>query len=537
MNHTEMTNAIVNNQTALGIELGSTRIKAVLISTSSCAVLATGCYQWENRLENGLWTYRLEDAVAGLQQCFADLACSVQTRYGTKLSSVGTIGISGMMHGYLPLDRHGKQLSPFLTWRNTNTAAAAAALTQAFHFNVPLRWSIAHLYQAILDNREHVPQIDYLTTLAGYIHFLLTGKRVMGVGEASGMFPIDSDAMDYDAGMLDQFRALVSNRNYGWDIKDILPQVLPAGADAGCLTQAGARLLDPSGTLQPGIVMVPPEGDAGTGMVATNSVQTCTGNVSAGTSIFAMVVLEKALQKIYPDIDMVTTPCGKPVAMVHCNNGTSELDAWMKLFREVLQSVGAEDRADKLYPVLFEKSLQGSRDCDGILLYNYVSGEPVTGLISGRPLLMRQSGSELTLSNFMRSQIYSVLASLAIGIRILDSERVCIKRLTGHGGLFKTPGVAQRYLAAAMNAPVTVMSTAGEGGPYGMAILAAYREMCCKLSLADFLQDIVFAGAESRTVLPDEADRAGFAKYLDAYSAGLSVEACAVQCLPDPHHV
>ena len=527
MNYQDM---ICAGKTALGIELGSTRIKAVLIGEDH-TVLANGSFSWENRLEHDLWTYHLDDAVRGLQESFADLAADVQKRYGVELTTIGAIGISGMMHGYLALDKEDRQLAPFLTWRNTNTPAAANALTQLFQFNVPLRWSISQLYQAILNKEEHVAQVDYITTLAGYIHYLLTGKRVMGVGEASGMFPIDSTIMDYDQAMLDQFDDLVAPCNYNWKIRDILPKVLVAGQDAGCLSVEGAKLLDPTGKLQPGIPMAPPEGDAGTGMVATNSVDACTGNVSAGTSIFSMVVLEKKLSKLYQDIDMVTTPSGRPVAMVHCNNGASELDAWMRMFGEILTAVGAQVPTGELFAKLFGESLNGAADCDDVTLFNYISGEPVTGLNDGRPLLVRRKDSKLSLANFMRSQIYSIFASLAVGHRILDAEQVRIKRLTGHGGLFKTPGVAQKYLAAAMNAPVTVMKTAGEGGPYGMALLAAYLLRAEEMSLESYLQDVVFADAEGSTMEPDVADVAGYAAYLKAYCDALDLEHTAVKCV------
>jgi len=520
--------AIQTGKTALGIELGSTRIKAVLIDENH-QVLANGAFSWENRLENNLWTYHLEDAVRGIQTAFAELSADVKAQYGITLTTVGAIGISGMMHGYLVLDAEGKQLAPFLTWRNTNTTAAANVLTELFQFNIPLRWSGAQLYQAIVNDEEHVSRIDYLTTLAGYIHFLLTGKKVMGVGEASGMLPIDSETGTFNSAMLDQFDALIAGKNYPWKIRDILPQVLSAGQDAGCLSEAGAKLLDPSGDLKPGIPMAPPEGDAGTGMVATNSVAACTGNVSAGTSIFAMVVLEKPLSKLYTDIDMVTTPSGRPVAMVHCNNCASELDAWMRMFRELLDTMGA-DAAD-LYGKLFNKSLEGDVDCDDVLLYNYISGEPITGLTDGRPLLVRRKDSKLSLANFMRSQIYGAFASLAVGMEILWNEKVQIKQLTGHGGLFKTPGVAQRYLAAAMNSAVTVMTTAGEGGPYGMALLAAYMMKKDDMTLEDFLQNEVFANAESITTTADPAEAEGFARYLKAYCAGLKLEHTAVDCI------
>ena len=522
--------AITAGKTALGIELGSTRIKAVLIGEDH-TVLANGSFSWENRLENDRWTYHLDDAVRGLQESFADLAADVKKKYDVELTTIGAIGISGMMHGYLALDKEDKQLAPFLTWRNTNTPAAADALTELFQFNVPLRWSISQLYQAILNQEDHVPQVDYITTLAGYIHYLLTGKRVMGVGEASGMFPIDSVIMDYDQTMLDQFDALVADRGYGWKIRDILPKVLVAGQDAGCLTAEGAKLLDPTGKLQSGIPMAPPEGDAGTGMVATNSVDACTGNVSAGTSIFSMVVLEKKLSKLYKDIDMVTTPSGRPVAMVHCNNGASELDAWMRMFGEILTAVGADVSTGDLFGKLFAESLKGAADCDDVTLFNYISGEPVTGLNDGRPLLVRRKDSRLTLANFMRSQIYSIFASLAVGHRILDAEQVRIKRLTGHGGLFKTPGVAQKYLAAALNAPVTVMKTAGEGGPYGMALLAAYLLHAKETTLEEYLENVVFGNAEGSTMEPAAEDVSGYAAYLKAYCDALDLEHCAVKCV------
>ena len=522
--------AIAAGKTALGIELGSTRIKAVLIGEDH-HVLANGSFSWENRLENDRWTYHLDDAVRGLQESFADLAADVKGKYGVELTKIGAIGISGMMHGYLALDQEDKQLAPFLTWRNTNTPEAAGQLTELFQFNVPLRWSISQLYQAILNGEDHVPQVDYITTLAGYIHYLLTGKRVMGVGEASGMFPIDSTIMDYDQTMLDQFDTLIADRGYGWKIRDILPKVLVAGQDAGCLTAEGVKLLDPTGKLQSGIPMAPPEGDAGTGMVATTSVDACTGNVSAGTSIFSMVVLEKKLSKLYRDIDMVTTPSGRPVAMVHCNNGASELDAWMRMFGEILSAVGAEVSGGELYGKLFNESLKGAADCDDVTLFNYISGEPVTGLNDGRPLLVRRKDSKLSLANFMRSQIYSIFASLAVGHRILDAEQVRIRRLTGHGGLFKTPGVAQKYMAAALNAPVTVMKTAGEGGPYGMALLAAYLLKAKEISLEEYLENVVFGDAEGSTMEPDAADVAGYKAYLQAYCDALDLEHTAVKCV------
>lgn len=532
MKREEIQEIIRSGRTALGIELGSTRIKSVLIDAEKYTILASGSFQWENRLENGLWTYHLDDAIRGLQESYADLAKNVREDYGIPLKTIGAIGISGMMHGYLALDQNGRQLAPFLTWRNTNTTEAAGELMELFQFNIPLRWSIAQLYQAILEGQAHVSQIDYITTLAGYIHLRLSGERVLGIGEASGMFPIDSGRMDYDAKMLAKFDDLVAGRGYPWRIKDILPRVLVAGDNACKLTAEGAKLLDPGGSLRPGIPMAPPEGDAGTGMVATNSVEACTGNVSAGTSIFSMVVLEKRLSRIYKDIDMVTTPSGRPVAMVHCNNGTSEIDAWIRLFREFATACGLKITDGEIYRVLFQQSLQAAADCDGVLLFNYLSGEPVTGLTEGRPLLVRGPNSKLTLANFMRSQIYSVFSALAVGMKILEKEQVRIKRLTGHGGLFKTPGVAQRLLAAAMGSPITVMETAGEGGPYGMALLTAYMlNRQTDQSLEDYLQKKVFGDTEGTTCVPNAAEQAGYARYLEKYCQALRVEEAAVNCV------
>ena len=528
MKREEGIQSIRNGRTSLGIELGSTRIKSVLID-SDAAVLAAGSYTWENRNENGLWTYHLDDAVLGLQQSYADLAKHVQEEYGVELTTVGAIGISGMMHGFLAMDKNGKQLAPFLTWRNTNTEEAAEKLTTVFDFNIPLRWSIAQLYQAILEQKAFVSEIDYMTTLAGYIHWLLSGERVLGVGDASGMFPIDSGSGDFDSCMLEKFEQLIADRKYPWRILDILPKVLTAGESAGRLTEEGARLLDPSGHLEASIPMAPPEGDAATGMVATNSVAVRTGNVSAGTSIFSMVVLEKPLSRLYRKIDMVTTPSGRPVAMVHCNNGTSELDAWYRIFKELTEAAGLPVSADVIYQAMFEKSMEGAADCGNILYYNFLAGEPMVDLMEGCPLLVRRQDCDFSFANFMRSQVYGVIASLAIGMRILEEEQVKIERLTGHGGLFKTTQAGQQFMAAAMKAPVTVMSTAGEGGPYGMALLAAYmqnREP--EESLEQFLEKTVFSRCESNTVMPDAKDMEGFARYIEQYQKGLSIEAQAV---------
>ncbi|HML48166.1 MAG TPA: FGGY-family carbohydrate kinase, partial [Clostridia bacterium] len=449
--------------TALGIELGSTRIKAVLVGPEG-RTLASGSCEWENKLENGFWTYGLDEVWEGLRACYRALNEDVRARYGAKLARVGAIGISAMMHGYLVFDEKAEMLTPFRTWRNTTTDEAAQKLSALLKFNMPQRWSAAHLYQAILNDEPHVPRIAYLTTLAGYVHWKLTGEKVLGVGDASGMFPIDSRTGDYDAGMLRQFDELIAPKGYPWKAADILPRVLPAGAGAGILTKEGAALLDETGTLQPGLPLCPPEGDAGTGMVATNSVAKRTGNISAGTSIFAMIVLERALKAPYPEIDMVTTPDGKPVAMAHANNCTSDLNAWVNLFAECLDAMGAQADKNRLFGVLFNKALEGEPDGGGLLAFNYYAGEPVTGLNEGRPLFARLPDSRLSLANFMRAHLYAALATLKIGMDILiDKENVRIDRIVGHGGFFKTPVVGQRLMAGALNAPVTVMETASEG--------------------------------------------------------------------------
>ena len=460
-------------QCSLGIELGSTRIKAVLVG-DTCKPVAQGDFTWENRLENGIWTYPLEEVWQGVQAAYAALAADVLAKCGQPLTTVGCIGVSAMMHGYLAFDAAGKLLVPFRTWRNTMTGAAAEELTSAFGFNIPQRWSAAHLYQAMLNREPHLPQLDFFTTLAGYVHWQLTGRKVLGEGDASGMFPIDSTTGGYDAAMLAKFNALADKQGCPVDLVKLLPTVLPAGEDAGMLTVEGAKRLDPTGTLQPGIPFCPPEGDAGTGMVATNSVAPRTGNVSAGTSIFAMVVLEKPLSKVYPEIDMVTTPDGAAVAMVHCNNCTSDLNAWVDLLAESAALCGANIDKGALFTLLFNESLHGAPDCGGITPVNYISGESVTHLDAGVPLLLRRPDSAFTLANFMRANIYSAFATLAMGLEILRKENVAVNTLLGHGGIFKTPGVAQRYLAAAAGAPVTCMETAGEGGSYGMEIGRAH---------------------------------------------------------------
>lgn len=518
-------------QCALGIEFGSTRIKAVLVDGSHAPV-AQGDFTWENQLKDGVWTYPLEAVHTGLQRAYAALAADVQAKYGQPLTTVGCIGISAMMHGYLAFDGAGRLLVPFRTWRNTMTGPAAAELTEALGFNIPQRWSIAHFYQALLNGEEHLGELAFFTTLAGYVHWQLTGQKVLGVGDASGMFPIDSATGGYDAEMLKTCSRLIAGHGFGRELAELLPAVLPAGADAGALTAEGARLLDPTGTLQPGVPFCPPEGDAGTGMVATNSVAPRTGNVSAGTSIFAMVVLEKALSKVYPEIDMVTTPAGDPVAMVHCNNCTSDLNAWVELLAQNAELCGAKVNKGELFTKLFNLSLQGAPDCGGVIPVNYYSGEGVTHFDAGRPMLLRGPESDFSLANLMRANIYSAFATLAIGLDILNEEHVALDTLLGHGGLFKTPGVAQRYLAAAAHTAVTCTETAGEGGPYGMALLAAYRvEHADGETLANYLQNRVFAGAASTTLNPDAADEAGFAAFLKEYKKALCAERTAVETM------
>ncbi len=521
--------SIDEGRTSLGIEFGSTRIKAVLIDETNRPV-AGGTHDWENRYENGIWTYSLEDIHTGLQNCYKSLAEDVEKQYGTKLKRIGSIGISAMMHGYMPFDKDGKLLVPFRTWRNNITGPASEALSQLFGFHIPQRWSIAHLYQAILNGETHLPQIDYLTTLEGYIHRLLTGEKVIGIGEASGMFPIDSQTKDYDAEMVAKFDALIAEKGYPWKLKDILPKVLVAGEPAGTLTAAGAAFLDPSGNLQPGISLCPPEGDAGTGMTATNSVAKCTGNVSAGTSVFAMIVLEDRLSKPYEEIDLVTTPAGDAVAMVHCNNCTSDLNAWVGIFKEFAEGMGMKVDMNQLYGFLYNKALEGAKDCGGLLSYGYFSGEHITGFDEGRPLFVRETNSSFRLAEFMRCHLYTALGALKIGLDILmQNEKVKVKKIYGHGGLFKTEKVGQSILAAAMNAPVSVMATAGEGGAWGIALLASYmKNKQADESLDAYLNAHVFAGEQSIDMDPDPADVEGFNRFIARYKAGLAIERAAV---------
>lgn len=520
---------ILSGKAVLGIEFGSTRIKAVLVDETHQPV-AMGTYDWENRLENNIWTYSLEDIWKGLQGCYRSLKENVRSKYGVALTRLGALGFSGMMHGYMPFDESGELLVPFRTWRNTMTAEACGKLTPMFNFNIPQRWSIAHLYQAILNNEEHVKNIAFFTTLAGYIHWKLSGEKVLGVGEASGMFPIDSEICDFDGNMVAQFDDLTASCGFGWKLRDILPKVLPAGAAAGSLTVEGARLLDPDGELEAGVPMCPPEGDAGTGMVATNSVKVRTGNISAGTSIFSMVVTEHALSRVHEEIDMVTTPDGYPVAMVHCNNCTSDLNAWVGLFEEFAGKFGMKPDRNELYGTLYREALTAEPDCGGLMAYNYFSGEPVTGLNAGRPMFVRIPDARFSLANFMRSHLYSAMAALKIGNDILlKEEQVEVDSLMGHGGLFKTPVVGQQLMAAAMNAPVTVMDTASEGGAWGMAVLACFMaEKEAGETLPDYLSDRIFAGQSGTTIAPKAEDVAGFDAFIEKYKATLPAEKAAV---------
>ncbi|MCD7735477.1 MAG: FGGY-family carbohydrate kinase [Lachnospiraceae bacterium] len=525
-------NTIENGKAILGIEFGSTRIKAVLVDEANQPI-ASGSHEWENQLVNGVWTYSLEAIWGGLQDCYSDLVADVKKQYDTELESLAAIGFSAMMHGYLAFDKNDELLVPFRTWRNTITEQAAKELSALFDFNIPQRWSVAHLYQAILNGEEHVKDVAFFTTLAGYIHWQMTGQKVIGIGDASGMFPIDSETRDYNKGMIDKFNELVAPKGYPWKLQEILPKALLAGEDAGVLTEEGAKKLDVSGRLKAGIPICPPEGDAGTGMAATNSVAVRTGNVSAGTSVFAMIVLEKALSKAYPEIDMVTTPTGDAVAMVHCNNCTSDLNAWVGLFREFSEAFGVEVDMNRLFGTLYNKALEGDKDCGGIVAYNYFAGEPVTGLNEGRPLMVRTPDAKFNLANFMRANLYASLATLKIGLDLLlKNEDVQVDRIMGHGGLFKTKGVGQSILAAAMNSPVSVMETAGEGGAWGIAILASYQVNKKEgESLDAFLNESVFAGNAGSEVQPDAADVAGFDAYIESYKAGIAIEKAAVEAI------
>jgi len=532
MNQNDIQKAIENGKTVLGIEFGSTRIKAVLIGEDH-QPLASGSHEWENRYENGLWTYSLEDVWTGLQDSYRNLSQEVLEKYGAPLQTVGAIGFSAMMHGYMAFDKDWNLLVPFRTWRNTITGQAAQELSELFQFNIPQRWSIAHLHQAILNREPHVRDIRHLTTLAGYVHWKLTGQKVLGVGEASGMFPVDSQTNDYDTPLLARYNQRLAAENLPWKLQDILPSVLVAGDAAGALTAEGAKLLDPTGKLQAGIPLCPPEGDAGTGMVATNSVAARTGNVSAGTSVFAMIVLEKALSKLYTEIDMVTTPSGKPVAMVHSNNCTSDLNAWVDIFQEFTQALGVQISQSRLFEMLYQQALTADADAGGLLAYNYVSGEHITHLEEGRPLFVRTPESRFTLANFMRAHLFSALGALKIGLDILfEKEQVKIDQVLGHGGFFKTREVGQKMMAAAMNVPVSVMETAGEGGAWGIALLASYMlHKTVNEPLEAYLSNQVFAGENATTIAPDPVDVAGFAAFMERYKKGLVIERAAVDGL------
>ncbi len=525
-------NTIINGKTAIGIELGSTRIKTVLIG-EDYTPLASGSHDWENSYINNIWTYSLEDVWKGIQDSYRKMAEAVKEQFGVAVQKTGAIGFSAMMHGYMVFDKNGNLLTPFRTWRNNITAQASEALTDLFNYPIPQRWSIAHLYQAILNRENHINDIAFMTTLAGYIHWKLTGEKVLGVGEASGVFPIDLKTKDYYSEMIGKFNALIKEKNIPWQLQDILPKVLCAGAKGGVLSAEGAKLLDVTGQLQPGIPLCPPEGDAGTGMVATNSVAARTGNVSAGTSVFAMVVLEKELSRVYPEIDLVTTPSGNLVAMVHSNNCTSDYDAWIGLFAESLKALGLEVSKAKLYDTLLGMALQGDADCGGLLAYGYISGEHITHFEEGRPMFVRTPGSRFNLANFMRVHLFTALGALKTGLDILlKKEGVKVDEMLGHGGFFKTRQVGQRMMAAAVEAPVSVMETAGEGGAWGIALLASYMANRAENeTLEDYLSHKVFAGMEKVCVAPEPTDVSGFNDFMKRYALGLAVERAAVDNL------
>jgi sugar (pentulose or hexulose) kinase len=522
---------IRNGRASLGIELGSTRIKACLIAGDTAEVLAVGGHEWENQFVDRMWTYSLDEVWSGLRSAYADLLRDAEQRHGVRPTQYAALGVSAMMHGYLPFDGDGKLLVPFRTWRNTTTGPAAAELTELLGVNIPLRWSVAHLRQAMLDAEPHIPEVRFVTTLAGYVHWKLTGRKVLGVGDASGMFPIDAATRDYDADLLSRFDGLVAGQAPGRSLRELLPEVLVAGQPAGELTAEGAALLDPSGSLQPGSLLCPPEGDAGTGMVATCAVAPRTGNVSAGTSIFAMTVLERPLERVHEELDIVTTPAGDPVAMVHCNNGASELAAWVGMFSQFAASAGLPVETDRVYEVLFTEALKGDADAGGLIAYNHLAGEPIAGLDEGRPLFVRTPDSRFSLANAIRAQLYGVFGTLSLGMRVLADEGVALDTMFAHGGMFRTAGVAQRFLAGALGAPVAVGEAASEGGAWGIAVLAAYAATDTGTSLDAYLRDTVFRDVTFDTVEPDPEDVAGFAAFLDRYRAGLDVERAAVAAL------
>lgn len=532
MNKEQIQEQITTGKAALGVEFGSTRIKAVLVATDG-SVIAVGSHNWENKLEGGVWTYSLEDVWTGLQSAYKNLTEVVNDEYGVKVTQLASFGIAAMMHGYLAFDKNDQLLVPFRTWRNAITGQASAELTKLFDFNIPQRWSIAHLYQAILNQETHVKEINFFTTLAGYVHWRLTGEKVIGIGDASGMFPIDSETHDYNQAMMDQFSSLKTVQQYLWTLRDILPTIKVAGVEAGKLTAEGAKLLDPSGTLQSGAIAAAPEGDAGTGMVSTNSVKQRTANVSAGTSAFAMVVLEKELSKVNENIDMVTTPDGSAVAMVHINNSTSEINSWARVFTEFAAAVGATVTGGEIFSALFNSVLKADPDAGGLLSYGYHSGENITGMAEGRPMFVRTPNAKFTLANLMRMHIYSAFGAMKIGLDVLAEENVAMDSVIAQGGIFTTPVVAQKMLAGVMNTPVTLMKNAGEGGPWGMAILSQFvvnRES--GQSLADYLDKNVFQSQESTTIEPDPEDVAGFTKFMERYQAGLPIEQTAIDQMP-----
>ena len=524
--------AIIANKTALGIEFGSTRIKAVLVDDKNQPI-ASGAHEWENRYENGVWTYSLDDIWTGIQDCYQDMAKDVKAKYDIELESVGAFGVSAMMHGYMPFNKEGELLVPFRTWRNNITGEASEKLMELFNYNIPQRWSIAHLYQAILNGEEHVKDIDYITTLEAYVHWKLTGKRVLGIGDAAGMFPIDTTKADYNQEMVDKFDELVAPYGFSWKLRDIMPKALVAGEDAGVLTEEGAKLLDVTGKLKAGIPMCPPEGDAGTGMVATNSVAVRTGNVSAGTSVFAMIVLEKELSRPYKEIDMVTTPSGHLVAMAHSNNCTSDLNAWVNVFKEFAEAMGMEVDMNKLFGTLYNKALEGDPDCGGLLSYCYFSGEHMTGFEEGRPLFVRSPESKFNLANFMRANLYASLEVLKVGMDILlKEEKVAVDEILGHGGLFKTKGVGQSILAAALDTPVSVMETAGEGGAWGIALLASYMNNKAEdEALDDYLDAKVFAGQKGTKMDPDPKDVEGYNTFIERFKKTLPIMKAATETM------
>lgn len=525
-------NTIASGKAVLGIEFGSTRIKAVLVDENN-APIASGSHEWENQLENNIWTYSLEAIWNGVQTAYKEMTEDVETKYGEKVTKLAALGFSAMMHGYMVFDKEGELLVPFRTWRNTFTEEAADELNKLFNYHIPQRWSIAHLYHAIKNNESHIKDIDFQTTLEGYIHWKLTGERVIGVGEASGMFPIDIDTKDYNKKMVAQFDELVAPKELGWKLTDILPKVLVAGENAGTLTEEGAKLLDVTGNLQAGVPLCPPEGDAGTGMVATNSVAKRTGNISAGTSVFAMIVLEKDLEKPYEEIDLVTTPTGNLVGMVHCNNCTSDLNAWVNIFKEFAESFGMDVDMNKLFGTLYNKALEGDKDCGGLLAYNYFSGEHITHFEEGRPLFVRTPDSKFNLANFIRVHLFTALGALKIGLDILIKEEgVKLDSILGHGGLFKTKGVGQKVVAAAIDTPVTVMETAGEGGAWGIALLASYMiNKDENETLDDYLNNKVFGSDKGETISPDASDVAGYDEFIKRYKDGLPIERAAVDSI------